>query len=145
MLKKLKKVLSQADNYLLISVYQQTEECIYVQAKKNSKQFTIKMIPNCKVFANPVSKRNYLKEIKMASKFQNNKYFVNFIDYFYTQDYLILIFEDFYKYSLENISKKFNIKNWITLIFKDTVDIVWTLKNNKVVANSIKLSGLYMK
>lgn len=134
-------------NYTLKKVELKKNKYTYITTILNSekKEFTAKIISTKYFFKKKKLKKRLIDEIKTASQFKNHNLFIQLIDYFYTSNHLIIIYENFYKFSMVQIRKKLNIEMFILLILKDLVDILWILKENKIFHSLLCFDSIYLK
>lgn len=134
-------------NYSLkkIEVKKNKHTSLVTILNSDKKEFTAKIISTKYFFKKKKLKKRLIDEIKIASQFKNHNLFIQLIDYFYTSDHLVIIYENFFKFSMIQIRKKLNIEMFILLILKDLVDILWILKENKIFHSLLSFDSIYLK
>lgn len=90
-------------------------------------------------------KKEVLNEIKVASMFQKHSLFLNFEEYYYATNHLVLIYEEFTKYSMSKLKEKIKVDIFVLLIFRDLVEIIWILKENNLFHTLVTHEIIYLK
>lgn len=112
---------------------------------ENKKEYTAKLYPNKTMYKDLNIKKEVLNEIKVATMFQKHSLFLNFEEYYYASNHLVLIFEEFTKFSMKILKEKIKVDIFVLLIFRDLVEIIWILKENSLFHSIMTLDTIYLK
>lgn len=105
---------------------------------------TVKVIPNKVFFRSENLKAAVLHELSIAKTLQNSNSFIRLEGHVYTQNYLVLIYEDHFGFGLENLYKDIDLSQYIAVVFKDLTDAIVVLRDNKLIHHEISLRHVFL-
>lgn len=105
---------------------------------------TIKVIANKSFFRSEILKMQILHELKIGKMLQYSNSFVRLETHVYTQNYLVLIYEDHLPFCLEQMYQDLDLTQYLSIIFKDLVDALATLRDNKLIHHDISLRNVFL-
>lgn len=105
---------------------------------------TIKVIPSKHFFRSESLKAQVLHELKIAKMLQFSNSFVRLENHVYTQNFLVLIYEDFQSFCLESMYKDLDLTQYVPIIFKDLTDAIVVLRDNKLIHHEISLRHIFL-
>ena len=130
---KIKEILSTA-----------TTQCMCRASNDINDLKTIKIIQSNNFFKSENLKAQILHELKIAKTLVFSNNFIKLEQHIYTPNFLILIYEDFQNFCLESLWNELDIPQYISIIFKDLVDAVVILRENKLIHHQITLRNVFL-
>lgn len=139
------KEIEESCDLKIKEIISKTEKVITCRAINEMNDYkTIKVIFNKSFFKSENSKSQILHELKISKLLQFSNNFIKLENHVYTQNYLILIYEDYINCCIENMQKEIDIGQYIPIVFKDLVDAIVVLRENKLIHHQVTLKNIYI-
>jgi serine/threonine protein kinase len=122
------------------------EEFVLICSLKNlmGESRTARIFPLKKVFKTPSLKTQTLYQLQVFKMIRNANCFLKLETHFYTSSYLVMVFEDYYEYSLDKVVTELDVAQYLVIIMKDLIDALVILRESKLIHTLICPQVVYV-
>lgn len=105
---------------------------------------TARIYPMKAMFKSPTVKAHALYQLKTVKLIQNANCFVKMETHFYTASFLVMVFEDYFDFSLDKLITEIDLAQYLPIIFKDLIDALILLRENKLIHTMISPKVIFV-